>query len=140
MTGTTESQVWERSVESEKQWRDLAQYLAARLSEIVDLDVVVEPGAQVDRHGFSSRISAQGALGGPLQIEWSGVLKLEQRGPRPRITASLLLFSRCRRLQIAGQTGSSLELVFEPTSNGNGRWIILGWHEDLRGEFAGVEL
>jgi hypothetical protein len=140
MSAASESRLWGRRVESEVQWRELAQYLAGRLSEIVELDVVVEPLTQAERSGFSCRISAQGALGGPLQIEWSGFLKLEQRDGKPLFTASLVLFSRCRRLQIAGQAGSSLELVFERTSDDHGRWIILGWTEDVRGEYEGIEL
>jgi len=140
MSAATESRLWGRQVESEVQWRELAQYLAGRLSEIVELDVSVEPLTQAERTGFSCRISAQGALGGPLQIEWSGFLKLEHREGKPRITASLFLFSRCRRLQIAGQAGSSLELIFENTAGDHGRWVILGWHEDIRGEYEGIEL
>jgi hypothetical protein len=122
------------------QWRELAEYLAGRLGEIVELDVSVEPLTRAERSGFSCRISAQGALGGPLQIEWSGLLKLAHREGNPRITASLVLFSRCRRLQIAGQAGSSLELIFEHTADGDGRWTILGWHEDVRGEYQSLEL
>lgn len=137
--------LWSRRVESETQWQEIADYLIRRLGELVAPDGIAErpalpPTAADPSLLYSCRIHALGSSGGALQTEWSGVLRVQTVDGQPHVSASLVLFSRGRRLQLAGQLGSSLELTFERPASGKSRWVVLGWHEDVLGEYQDVEL
>ncbi len=137
-----ESITWNPAIESESQWQKRAEELTRRLAELIEPEGLAEPIALTERGGCSCRIRSLATFGGALQTEWSGILRMQTVDGQPQITASLFLFSRGRRLQLAGQLGSSLELIFEPPARGGGgpRWVVLGWQEDLFGEYEDLEL
>lgn len=140
MNAAHDAAPWPRRVQSEAQWRELAEHLTAQLALLFGAPAVAEPLTLAERGGFSCRVRGDGAIGGALQLEWSGILRMLPGDGQPQLSASLFLFSRGRRMQAAGQLGSSLELVFEPSATGASRWVILGWHEDIYGEYEGIEL
>jgi hypothetical protein len=140
MNAAHETRLWTRHVEFEAQWREVAVYLGERLREFLGFEVRVEPMTLLELDAFSCRLRGGAAFGGALQLEWSGVLGMEPIEDQSHVSASLFLFSQRRRLQLAGQLGSSLELVFERREDGPGQWINLGWHDDVYGEYEGVAL
>ena len=140
MNAAHDVEPWPRRVESEAQWRELAEHLTAQLALLFGGPAIAEPLTLAERGGFSCRVRGDGALGGALQLEWSGILRMLPADGQPQLSASLFLFSRGRRMQATGQLGSSLELVFERSPPGPSRWIILGWHDDIYGEYEDIEL
>ncbi len=147
MNTAHEALLWNRRVESPSQWQEVVDYLLRRLAELVTPEGLAErPAAPATAAAadpsllYSCRIRALGTSSGAFQTEWSGVLRIQHTGGEPHVSASLLLFSRGRRVQLRGQLGSSLELVFERTAGGKSRWAVLGWHEDVLGEYDGIEL
>jgi hypothetical protein len=140
MSAAHETRLWTRQVESEAQWRETAVYLGERLRDFLGFEVIAEPMTLLEFDAFSCGLHGGAAFGGVLQLEWCGVLGMEPIDGRSHVSASLFLFSQRRRLRLAGQLGSSLELVFERRDDGPGQWVSLGWHDDVYGEYEGVEL
>jgi hypothetical protein len=140
MTAALESMVWGGRVDTEERWYEVAAYLIARLGTFLGVEVVGEPITAGRRNAVTFGIHGDSVIGGELGVEWSGILELMMIEGAMQISASLFLFSRRLRLQVAGQNGSSLRLLYERSEEAHGRWVVLGWHEDLYGEFQDIEL
>jgi hypothetical protein len=134
--------VWTGRVDTEQRWYEIAAYLIVRLSTFLGVEVAGEPITIGRSNAVTFGIHGAAALGGELGVEWSGILELAMVDGETQISASLFLFSRRLRLQIAGQHGSSLRLLYERSQEGPGpgQWVVLGWHEDLYGEYQDIEL
>lgn len=139
MSAAPHAAPWPRRIESEAEWRKLVPHLTEQLAALLGGPALAEPLTLVERGGYSCRVRAEAPHAGALQLEWSGILRLIAVDGAPELSASLFLFSRGHRMQAAGQLGSSLELLFEGAPGGEGRWVVLGWHEDLYGEYEGIE-
>lgn len=150
MSAARDAEIWPRLVETEAQWRELVARATAQLGELLGTPAIAEPLTLLERGGYSCRVHGEGELGGALLLEWSGILRLLPADGRQQLSASLFLFSRGRRMQASGQLGSSLELIYErgpelldgaaarrPAPE---RWLVLGWHDDVYGEYEGIEL
>lgn len=135
-----EALLWTRRAELPAHWEAVAQYLALRLGHYLQVPVVAESPTTLSRRSFAVEVRAPLPLAGAWQLEWTGVLAVADEPEDLRITASLVLFSQRRRLQLTGHVGSSLELVFERGGDGRGYWTCLGWHEDVLGLHEEVEL
>ncbi|ALG10125.1 hypothetical protein [Kibdelosporangium phytohabitans] len=64
---------------------------------------------------------------------------MEQVGGEPEVSATLLLFSRGRRLRLGNQSGSYLVLDYEGALDGSGTWQDRGWFADDLGEFEAYD-
>ncbi|MGK8524311.1 hypothetical protein ACRS6B_23405 [Nocardia asteroides] len=120
--------------ETPGRWRSaidaLADSLAAHLGEQV---TVVDAGEMED--GFSCFLRGREPSGPTLQLAWEGVLGMHYSDGKPKISVSLFLYSRGRRLRLDDQPGSYLEIVYEGPLDGSGTWRDLGWLRDDFGEF-----
>ncbi|HRC56864.1 MAG: hypothetical protein IPI49_17560 [Myxococcales bacterium] len=136
-----EALLWTRRPQSEESWQRVTDYLVARLGHYLQLPVISEPPSMLGKRALACGLRGARPVGGVLQVEWSGVLTLEVHDEEQLLVhASLVMFSRRRRLQLTGHIGSSLELVFERGADGRGHWTALGWQEDIYGQHEDAEL
>ena len=135
MTPPLEAPLWADTLDLDRDWSEIIAYLVTRLSSYLGHEVRLGDLSHQEPEAFGCAIEGRIAIGGAFAIEWTGRLALQRLDGISHVSATLLLFSRKRRLQVAGHSGSMLELQFEPRPHGAGEWISHGWHEDLYGEW-----
>lgn len=136
-----EQTLWRGVVEDRAQWRQVAEHLAARLEIFLERGVQIDDeGSAVDRDSFSFPIRNREPFGGPLDIDWHGVLGMEHVDGVPMASATLLIYSAGRRIEVVGQKNSTLELVYEKQDDGHAEWVTRGWCNDDYGEWADIPL
>lgn len=140
MNKELENKLWSRSIGSEQEWNDVIQYLISGLSTMLGQEVALQRIDLLDLDAFSCAIRGRHPVGGGLQIEWCGVLGMEPIKEQSLVTASLFVFSMGHRIQVAGQSGSTIDFHFEQRPDGPGEWVCLGWKEDVYGEWEAVQL
>ncbi|QBS39432.1 hypothetical protein [Nocardia sp. CS682] len=112
----------------------LADSLATHLGEQVN---VVDSGEMED--AFSCLLRGPEPSSPSFQVTWEGVLGMHYTDGQPRVSVSLFLYSRGRRLRLDDQPGSYLEIVYEGPLDGSGTWRDLGWLRDDFGEFEAYD-
>lgn len=137
-----EHQLWTSLGEghlSSEEWSAIADRLVETLGDYLQQRVLLVDAAVIDGEALSCSIRSARPIGGPLALAWEGRLGTETIDGTPHVSASLFLFSQATRLAVAGQRGSYIELVFEATDGGGGRWQSLGWMQDVYREFESVD-
>ena len=132
-----ERTLWTRRVGRPERWSPVARYLTNKLGVFLGLEVVLEAPSVVGHDGFAFGIRGRRPIAGALSLEWAGTLRRVTIEGEIQVTASLVLFSTRRQLQVTGHQGSSFELLYEPLE-GAGQWCVLGWHDDIYGEYVGA--
>ncbi|CAM4484363.1 hypothetical protein NONI108955_33900 [Nocardia ninae] len=112
----------------------LAGSLATHLGQQVN---VVDSGEMED--AFSCLLRGPEPSSPSFQVTWEGVLGMQYTDGQPRVSVSLFLYSRGRRLRLDDQPGSYLEIVYEGPLDGSGTWRDLGWLRDDFGEFEAYD-
>jgi len=113
----------------------LSEYLQQQI-EIVDKTI---EESIVDNESFCCCIRSAASFGGPLSIAWEGRLGMEAIEGKPLVSVSLFLFSHNKRLNIVGQQGSYVDLVYGRHNSGRGGWHFQGWEEDVYGEYEDID-
>lgn len=139
MTPDLEAALWAPTAGTGHDWSAIIPYLLSRLSGYLGHEATLESVLLHEDDAFCCAIEGRIALGGAFSIEWTGRLGMQPIEGAPHVSATLFLFSRKRRLQLEGHSGSVLELQFEPREHDAGEWVSHGWHEDVYGEWEGAE-
>jgi hypothetical protein len=139
MTPDLEATLWAPTPGTDRDWSVIIPYLISRLSSYLGHEATLASVLLREDDAFCCAIEGRIALGGAFSIEWTGRLGMQPIEGGRHVSATLFLFSRKRRLQLEGHSGSMLELQFEPREHGAGEWVSHGWHEDLYGEWEGAE-
>jgi hypothetical protein len=111
--------------------------LCAQLSGLLGVELGVEDSTLVDGTARSVRVSSRGEVGGPLRLQYAGIVGLELIDAVPYISAVLFVYSAGARLSVGGDEASYLEFSYERSEAGVGRWRLHGWRSDEYGEYAG---
>jgi hypothetical protein len=119
-------------------WRQAIDALAASLAAHLGHEVTVDRRTEME-NGFFCAIRGPEPSGPTLQIAWEGSFAMEQVDGEPEVSATLLLFSRGRRLRLDNQSGSYLVLDYEGALDGSGTWKDRGWLADDLGEFEAYD-
>lgn len=141
-----EQKIWQIPVETQRtreDWSAIVNYLVKTLENYLQqqVDIVDDTieASIVDNEALCCSIRSAGSFAGSLAVAWEGRLGMEMIEDKPCVSASLFLFSCNKRLTVAGQRGSYVELIYEQSDNGNGGWCSLGWMEDIYGEFENID-
>jgi hypothetical protein len=131
------------SQRTKEEWSGIVDYLVKTLEDYLQqgIDIVDDTieTSIVDNEALCCSIRSAVSFGGSLAVAWEGRLGMELIEDKPCVSASIFLFSLNKRLNVAGQGGSYLELIYEQSDNGNGGWRSLGWMEDIYGEFENID-
>lgn len=119
-----------------EQWQVKLNDLVESLGQLLETPVRVIEASAVGEDSFSSYIRSALPPKGVFGITWEGLLGQELIEGRPHISASLFLFSQGKRLTVYGDTGGSIELIYEESESGRVGWRSVGWAEDTFGEYA----
>jgi len=134
-----EHMLWSQQLLPEAAWKEIALYLVSRLTDFLGQEVDLVDLELVDEGSFTGRIVSRSRIGGPLAIEWWGVLGMERVEGEPYVSATLFMYSMKQRLGIESPKGSAIEIVFERRSGGVAAWRSLGWVVDIYGEWNHVK-
>lgn len=142
-----EQRFWQLNRESyltQESWAEAIGRLVASLAEFLEESLELnEISVEYIRNGDTAVVAfidIMKPFGGPLSLAWRGALGVELHEDRPYVSASIFLFCLGKRLSLAGhEKGSYIELVCEPTPAGLGQWKVLGWFEDIYGEYVGID-
>ncbi|MFI6517878.1 hypothetical protein ACIBF1_20140 [Spirillospora sp. NPDC050679] len=115
-------------------WSATIDVLAASLAAHLGQQVTVVDGGEIE-DGFSCVVRGPEPSGPTFQLAWEGVLGMRHTDGKPDVSVSLFLYGRGRRLRLADQSASYLEIVYEGPLDGSGSWRDLGWLHDGFGEF-----
>jgi hypothetical protein len=140
-----EEKIWYTATDlkrSNTEWSEIVNYLIPSLEDYLQqpikiLDETIEQSI-VDGQAICCSICSYVLSNHPFEIAWEGRLGIDTIDGKTIISVSLFLFSHNKRLCVAGQTGSYLELVYEKFENSKGAWRSLGWLEDVYGEFEDI--
>lgn len=138
MTLSPEEQLWSRTPEPGGDWSAVIEHLRASLAAFLQHEVVVDVVLLAEPDAFCCSIEGRGALGGVFDVQWTGRLGMQPIEGASHASATLILFSMQKRLQVSGHASSTLELSFVRREHGAGEWISLGWQEDVHGEWASI--
>ena len=139
MRSRAEQLLWSQSELSDSDWSAIAEYLRVRLEEYLGQPVQMGDVDVVDHEALSCSIRCIQPIGGPLHVQWRGILGTEIIEGIPHVSATLFLFSRGRRLQVKGLEGSTVELIFSRGDEDSGYWEFVGWESDVYGEWEGID-
>ena len=141
-----EKKIWQIYFENQRtreDWSAIVNYLVKTLENYLQqqVDIVDDTieASIVDNEALCCSIRSAVSFAGALALAWEGRLGMEMIEDKPYVSASLFLFSCKKRLTVAGQGGSYVELIYEQSDNGNGGWRSLGWMEDIYGEFENID-
>src|SRR5262245_37114989 len=116
------------SVGSTAEWRRVKEFLAQSFTSYLgqEIDTIWEPEYEdiSPRWGFSFGFRPRYRLGGPLGIEWYGVISHNSRG---HTQALVLLFAQDERA-IHFEGHECLFFEFMPGQGGLRRWVSRGWN------------
>ena len=130
--------LWGSRPLTEADGRDVVMRLVSRLTDFLHQDIDVVDFNLVDDESFTCRVAGRSRFGGPLALEWWGILGMEPIEGAPHVSGTLFLYSMGQRLGMAAPKGSTIELVYERSSEGGGAWRSLGWVVDTYDEWEGI--
>ena len=79
-------------------------------------------------------------LGGPLAIEWHGLLSYSLDDDCFQADVAMFLFAQGQRLKAPGAEGDLLYIRYNPDGADPARqWSVKGWHQDEYDEWLDVE-
>jgi hypothetical protein len=118
------------------EWREVKAYLLSSFAAYTgqQVDMVWDPIYQdfTPKWGFAFGIRSRGVLGGPLELEWYGVISHNGR----HTCAFVLLFAQNERaIHHAGR--EYLYFEYAPDSQNAHAWVKSGWQSSEMHEWDG---